>query len=119
MSAIPTKPFPGLQIELSDILELGPAPGPAATSNGAAPAAVRVLLPSSKATNSKNYLPGQPRIALPAAVPSDKDADERFKKYLRKSHLTNELDDILPFMKYIFVSSLRGPAAAAAAASSH
>lgn len=47
------------------------------------------------------YLPGQPRIAL-SAPPG---AGDELVEYLRKAHLTTELDRLLPFMKYIFVSS--------------
>ena len=105
MSANPSRPFPGLQTELSNLLELGPAQGSAAApSNGATTAAARnVLLPSSKAANAKPYLPGQPRIALPGASSNTGD-EAKFFKYLEQSHLTTELDEILPFMKYIFVS---------------
>ncbi len=40
----------------------------------------------------KNYLPGQPRIRL----------DDGLFAYLVESHTTNTLDELLPFIRYIF-----------------
>ncbi|SPO07748.1 uncharacterized protein DNG_10443 [Cephalotrichum gorgonifer] len=79
----------------------------------------------------ESYLPGQPRIPLPQKadatsnsgndgelgardgrqVPSGNEDEAQSKgeddllKYLRESHLTKELDSLLPFMKYIFVQT--------------
>jgi hypothetical protein len=52
------------------------------------------------------YLPGQPRIRLGTAPDSYESQDE-LVRYLRDSHLTKELDGLLPFMKYIFVRNTR------------
>ncbi|KAK3897395.1 hypothetical protein C8A05DRAFT_19833 [Staphylotrichum tortipilum] len=43
----------------------------------------------------KNYLPGQPRIRL----------GDGLLAYLTESHTTDELDELLPFMRYIFVQT--------------
>lgn len=51
-----------------------------------------------------DYLPGQPRIRL---SPRRQDADEgkdSLLKYLQNYHLTTKLDELLPFMKFVFVS---------------
>ena len=45
--------------------------------------------------DKKNYLPGQPRIRL----------DDGLFAYLTESHTTDTLDDLLPFMRYIFVQT--------------
>lgn len=53
---------------------------------------------------SEGYLPGQPRIRL---SPQRRDADDGTDgvlQYLQDYHLTNKLDELLPFMKFIFVS---------------
>ncbi|KAM4063708.1 hypothetical protein HRG_006831 [Hirsutella rhossiliensis] len=55
-----------------------------------------------KATLESPHLPGQPRIRLNPAV--DADPDELLQ-YLRNCHLTDELDGLLPFTKYIFVQT--------------
>lgn len=66
---------------------------------------------------TRQYLPGQPRVnlsptaAAAAAVPTALDAAAQepnpyeVLNYLRKAHLTTELDKLLPFMKYIFVQT--------------
>lgn len=43
----------------------------------------------------KNYLPGQPRVRL----------DDGLLPYLTESHTTDKLDELLPFMRYIFVQT--------------
>lgn len=58
-----------------------------------------------EALDGEGYLPGQPRISLSATPPSDDpDPASELLKYLRNCHLTTTLDELMPFMKYIFVS---------------
>ncbi|KAG7285032.1 hypothetical protein NEMBOFW57_009650 [Staphylotrichum longicolle] len=47
------------------------------------------------ADEKKNYLPGQPRVRL----------DDGLFAYLTESHTTDKLDELLPFMRYIFVQT--------------
>jgi len=52
--------------------------------------------------DDKNYLPGQPRVRL------DEDPDGRkdtLLNYLNESHNTRALDDLLPYMRYIFTQT--------------
>ena len=56
-----------------------------------------------KTTNGSNYLPGQPRIRLHGTASGGNQSTDEVVDYLRDSHLTNELDELLPFMSYIFV----------------
>lgn len=88
--------FPGLRKELSGLLQVHDVP-----NTGQLP---RKLLVTGDPT--KPYLPGQPRIRLPTRAPAASaiQTQEELKAYLEKSHLTTELDGILPFMKYVFVS---------------
>ena len=72
------------------------------------PGDTRILLESA---SNEDYLPGQPRIRLaPESGASGplKDKD-KVLEYLRKSHLTTKLDELMPYMKYIFVSLLARP----------
>lgn len=90
--------FKGLGTELSGLLEVHEVPLSGQSS--------RKLLVAENP--DKPFLPGQPRIRLPTGVPSaagPSQEEEDLLKYLRRSHLTLELDGILPFMKYIFVST--------------
>lgn len=58
-----------------------------------------------QALDGKNYLPGQPRISLSAVPPSDDpESVSELLVYLREGHLTTELDESMPFTKYVFVS---------------
>ncbi|KAL8377590.1 hypothetical protein RB595_008330 [Gaeumannomyces hyphopodioides] len=81
------------------------SPGAVTTSASAPPAAgqvtQRVRLVATD--NSRPFLPGQPRISLDPALPSPENKD--VLEYLRESHLTAELDGLLPYMKYIFVQT--------------
>ncbi|TLS23845.1 hypothetical protein PpBr36_07987 [Pyricularia pennisetigena] len=60
---------------------------------------------------ARQYLPGQPRVSLDPAVPAPHGPTPRepslyhLPDYLRRAHLTTELDRLLPFMKYIFVQT--------------
>ncbi|PKS08594.1 hypothetical protein jhhlp_004980 [Lomentospora prolificans] len=58
-----------------------------------------------KTTNGSNYLPGQPRIRLHGTASGGNQSTDEVVDYLRDSHLTNELDELLPFMSYIFVQT--------------
>lgn len=54
----------------------------------------------------KQYLPGQPRIRLGQENKIHVDGDEgHLQGYLRRYHLTNDLDQLLPSMRYIFVQT--------------
>lgn len=70
------------------------------------PEGSRILL---RSAGEEEYLPGQPRIRLspePSASSRLGDKDELLE-YLRKCHLTTKLDELMPCMKYIFVSFIR------------
>ncbi|EHA48191.1 hypothetical protein MGG_01148 [Pyricularia oryzae 70-15] len=60
---------------------------------------------------TRQYLPGQPRVSLDPAVlavhgPTPNEPSlYHLPGYLRRAHLTTELDKLLPFMKYIFVQT--------------
>ncbi|KAM7195917.1 hypothetical protein V8F20_007282 [Naviculisporaceae sp. PSN 640] len=51
--------------------------------------------------NSKPFLPGQPRII----IKERQDSVEKLDAYLKRSHLTKEIDILLPYMRYIFVQT--------------
>lgn len=56
----------------------------------------------------KPFLPGQPRVRLSAFSQHPDPAHNELLEYLRNEHLTHALDELLPYMRYIFVSfSLR------------
>lgn len=69
------------------------------------PSSTRIILEA--LDGGDDYLPGQPRISLSAPSPDRTFASE-LHKYLRDCHLTEKLDELMPFMKYVFVS-LRVP----------
>ncbi|KAK3694149.1 hypothetical protein B0T22DRAFT_437252 [Podospora appendiculata] len=96
------RPFTGLVKELSTQLTLEPVP---IRSTQSATATTRNLL---RAVNpDRPFLPGQPRVRLDDDGQREADGDTKNEllEYLRKAHLTTELDDILPFMRYIFVQT--------------
>ncbi|KAB5566047.1 hypothetical protein GE09DRAFT_727426 [Coniochaeta sp. 2T2.1] len=90
-------PFLGLRTELSGLLRVDTAPIP-----GQPP---QILLVANDVRNP--HLPGQPRIRLPTRTPGaiTSHIQDALPAYLHRSHLTTELDSILPFMKYIFVQT--------------
>ena len=95
----PAGSFTGLSEELSNLLELETVPISSQPSRSSEIVSSRKLL---KATDeNQQHLPGQPRIVLNMA---HNDQGEVLK-YLKESHLTEELDKLLPYMKYIFVGS--------------
>lgn len=53
----------------------------------------------------KQYLPGQPRIRLNKPPYRGEVAKDPFRQYLEKCHSTKGLDELLPFMRYIFVQT--------------
>lgn len=61
-----------------------------------APAGRKVLKPKNP---DQAFLPGQPRVRLSASDPTHNGLLE----YLRTEHLTDALDELLPYMRYIFV----------------
>ncbi|KAL2104706.1 hypothetical protein VUR80DRAFT_9817 [Thermomyces stellatus] len=81
-------PFEGLGIETLRAVE-----------TSVKPEGTRILLRS--ADNKEDDLPGQPRIRL---SPGSGDKDDLIE-YLRESHLTTKLDELMPCMKYIFVQT--------------
>jgi hypothetical protein len=96
-------PFEGLPAEnaLGDQLELIDNPI-APQPNGAAGGHDRKRLKAANA-NGKQYLPGQPRQLLDG-TPGKSITGLDVAAYLELNHLTDELNGILPWMKYIFVS---------------
>lgn len=89
------------------------SPDAVTTSASTRPAAGQItqrvrLLATDK---SRQFLPGQPRISLDPAgqksSPRDQETKDGVLEYMRESHLTAELDGLLPYMKYIFVSASR------------
>ncbi|KAK4236408.1 hypothetical protein C8A03DRAFT_16949 [Achaetomium macrosporum] len=52
----------------------------------------------------KPYLPGQPRIRLDKPV-DDTDSNTKLLEYLQYSHNTDKLNELLPYMRYIFVQT--------------
>jgi hypothetical protein len=52
--------------------------------------------------NNRNFLPGQPRICLDDDPKDDKGP---LFVYLDESHNTKKLDELLPYMRYIFVQT--------------
>lgn len=119
--------FPGLTMELSDELQVveikiapkGTATGTATgtvtgTSTGTASAtttrtasaattgttsdAPRLMLIAKNA--AKSFLPGQPRIRLNTETA----VEDGLLNYLRRAHLTFALDELLPYMRYVFVT---------------
>ncbi|KAK0753738.1 hypothetical protein B0T18DRAFT_337548 [Schizothecium vesticola] len=97
--------FPGLQKELSDDLEVfeinivpkGEGEG-TATGTGTTR---RVLIAKNAA---KSFLPGQPRIRLDTKT-TGRTVEDGLLNYLRRAHLTNSLDELLPYMRYVFVQT--------------
>ncbi|SPQ19224.1 d1dd60ed-c7ba-4f40-949d-cdcd26a90bb3 [Thermothielavioides terrestris] len=53
----------------------------------------------------KQYLPGQPRVRLEGTEHNADANTDGLLEYLRESHSTAELDDLLPLMRYIFVQT--------------
>jgi hypothetical protein len=94
--------FAGLHNGLSNLLDVATVHLSAKGPRGSEETVSRKFL---RATDGNpQYLPGQPRIPLSVAPGGNQNQDEVLD-YLRESHLTKELDELLPFMKYIFVGS--------------
>lgn len=53
----------------------------------------------------KEYLPGQPRILLNNCHHGADGGEDPLLEYLRDAHKTEQLDDLLPYMRYIFVQT--------------
>ncbi|KAK1757310.1 hypothetical protein QBC47DRAFT_153965 [Echria macrotheca] len=53
----------------------------------------------------RQHLPGQPRVRLSAFSQHPDPAHNQLLDYLREEHLTTGLDDLLPYMRYIFVQT--------------
>lgn len=113
--------FPGLTHELSDelqVVEIKVAPkgtgtatatgtvtptasptttGTTGTEASDASDAPRLMLIAK--TAAKSFLPGQPRIRLNTETA----AEDGLLNYLRRAHLTYALDELLPYMGFVFV----------------
>jgi hypothetical protein len=93
-------PFSGLAIEFNDDLEYA--------SVDIGDKEPRKLLKAKAKQNegdkSKPYLPGQPRIRLDRPAHNG-DGGDPLLEYLVGSHSTQQLDELLPFMRYIFVQT--------------
>ena len=97
--ALTFTPFDRLSLEFNDDLEL-------ASVEIGEKQTLKIL----KAKQGrKQYLPGQPRIRLdkpPHKLPRKGQPDkDPFRQYLDKCHSTKGLDELLPFMRYIFVQT--------------
>lgn len=93
--------FDGVEFPLTQLLEALPVPMTEKQPGGEETTTTRLILKSTDPDRA--YLPGQPRIRLDGHD-LGKTSGVEILDYLRRSHLTNELDSLLPFMKYIFVS---------------
>lgn len=71
------------------------------------PEGTRIVL---RSAGKEDYLPGQPRIRLSAEpeASSRLGEEDEVLEYLRKAHRTKNLDELMPCMKYIFVSYSSG-----------
>ncbi|KAK5655506.1 hypothetical protein OQA88_5777 [Cercophora sp. LCS_1] len=87
--------FSGLAKELNDQLEV--------TKQAVTGLKERVLLKAKDA--AKQYLPGQPRARLHVLAQDHRPEHNTLLGYLRKAHLTDGLDELLPYMRYIFVQT--------------
>ncbi|KAK0730236.1 hypothetical protein B0H67DRAFT_548229 [Lasiosphaeris hirsuta] len=102
-TSAPSGAFPGLHKELNNDLHVIAVniekPGSTVPTS-------RKLL-CAKAASIRSFLPGQPRIRLPTAASQDvgHGREKDLASYLRESHLTEHLDDLLPYMRYIFVQT--------------
>ncbi|KAK4197177.1 hypothetical protein QBC40DRAFT_108051 [Triangularia verruculosa] len=94
--------FEGLAIELNSQLEyVRVQDGEKRNSNQPTP----WFLKSTSTDPKKSYLPGQPRIRL-GERPQHVDGPEgKLDGYLRRWHLTEKLDRLLPLMRYVFVQT--------------
>ena len=54
---------------------------------------------------AKQYLPGQPRIRFSSNRPNVDGDEGTLPGYLRRYHLTPGLDELLPWMRYVFVQT--------------
>lgn len=86
-----TSPFTGLDKEFNDDLEY-------------VPVAIGGKMLRAK-QGRKPYLPGQPRMRLDKPMRSMNGEKEPLLEYLARCHNTTVLDDLLPFMRYIFVQT--------------
>lgn len=111
------QPGPTATSSISEKVTEEADPAPAATSQLLSPSAITESASARPTTGqatqrvrltatdkSRLFLPGQPRISLDPAIPNPKNEDHVLE-YLRESHLTTELDGLLPYMKYIFVQT--------------
>ena len=87
------KAFGGDLLTIEEV-SLQPQPQPGSTT----PISRRILRTVDAA---KQFLPGQPRIIVKDDIKTVEDLQE----YLKKVHLTKEIDSLLPFMRYIFVQT--------------
>ncbi|KAK4127020.1 hypothetical protein N657DRAFT_640922 [Parathielavia appendiculata] len=88
-------PFAGLAREFNDDLELA--------SVQLGEKQTRKILKAKE--GRKPFLPGQPRIRLDRLPHSPHADEDLLLQYLDKCHSTKPLDDLLPYMRYIFVQT--------------
>jgi hypothetical protein len=96
--------FPGLSKELSndlEVFEIQVVPKEAESGTATGTDTTRRVLIARNA--AKSFLPGQPRIRLDTKTASGT-VEDGLLNYLRRAHLTNALDELLPYMRYVFVS---------------
>lgn len=94
-------PFERLALEFNDDLEYVPIEIP---PSGVSEKQIRKILKPKP--EKKPYLPGQPRIRLDKTYGHNVDVNEdHLLKYLQKCHSTAGLDELLPWMRYIFVQT--------------
>ncbi|KAK0632481.1 hypothetical protein B0T14DRAFT_419489 [Immersiella caudata] len=101
----PTGNFPGLteRIALSSDLEIINVELDEKQQAAASSLKQRKLLKSKNP--AKPFLPGQPRVRLHRSADDADPACNEVLEYLRRAHLTDALDGLLPFMRYIFVQT--------------
>ncbi|KAK4103016.1 hypothetical protein N658DRAFT_484665 [Parathielavia hyrcaniae] len=88
-------PFAGLAKEFNDDLELA--------SVQLGEKQTRMILKAKEGRGS--FLPGQPRVRLDRQRHSVDANKDPLQQYLDKCHSTQPLDELLPFMRYIFVQT--------------
>ncbi|KAK0655625.1 hypothetical protein B0T16DRAFT_318965 [Cercophora newfieldiana] len=98
--------FPGLTAELNaqlEVVEIDLGEKQQATTGTLKAQSLLKLLKAKDP--AKPFLPGQPRIPLHRVADDADPTCNEMLDYLRKVHLTDALDGLLPYMRYIFVQT--------------
>lgn len=98
-------PFSGLATEFNDDLEYAAVKISENKTRKILKAREKEAQDGKEAEKSKPYLPGQPRIRLDKPGQNVDNNTDPLLEYLRQSHRTQRLDELLPFMRYIFVQT--------------